>query len=182
MLPDPLHPAVVHFPVVLAFLLPIFAAGALWAIRRGARPLRAWAIPLAVAAALSLSSWVAVETGEAQQDRVANVVADRPLDTHEDAAELFLTLSGVLLLVTAAGLARGVVGRTARIAATAGAVALIAVAARVGHTGGELVYRYGAASAYVPAPGNASAGAARSATPTVAGARLASHGGDDHHR
>jgi uncharacterized membrane protein len=178
MLPNPLHPAVVHFPVVLALLLPIFAAGALWAIRNGARPLRAWAIPLAVAAALSLSTWVAVETGEAQQERVSNVVADRPLDTHEDAAELLLTLSGPLLLVTAAGFARGAVGRTARVAATAGAVALVVIAARVAHTGGELVYRYGAASAYVPTNGNVSASAASNPTPSAPDARLVS---DDHH-
>jgi len=46
MLPNPLHPAVVHFPIVLALLLPIFAIGALWTIRRGARPRRAWGIPL----------------------------------------------------------------------------------------------------------------------------------------
>jgi len=176
MLPNPLHPAVVHFPVVLALLLPIFAAGALWAIKRGARPLRAWAIPLAIAAALSLSTWVAVETGEAQQERVANVVADRPLDTHEDAAELLLTLSGALVLLTAAGLVRGVVGRAARGAATVGAVALVVIAARVGHTGGELVYRYGAASAYVPASGNPSA-SADSSIAAATGARFAS---DDH--
>ena len=43
MLPNPMHPAVVHFPVVLAFLLPLFVAGALLAIRRGANARRAWA-------------------------------------------------------------------------------------------------------------------------------------------
>src|SRR5690348_6821402 len=59
VLPNPLHPAVVHFPIVLAFMLPLFAIGALVAIRRGARPLRAWSLPLAVGAALTLSSWVA---------------------------------------------------------------------------------------------------------------------------
>ena len=39
MLPDPLHPAVVHFPIVLTFLLPLAALGALWRARRspGAR-------------------------------------------------------------------------------------------------------------------------------------------------
>src|SRR5512146_2865702 len=67
MLPNPLHPAIVHFPIVLAFLLPIFSFGALWAIRRGARFRRAWGIPLALSAALALSSWVAVETGEGQE-------------------------------------------------------------------------------------------------------------------
>jgi uncharacterized membrane protein len=148
MLPDPLHPVVVHFPVVLAVLLPIFAAGALWTIRRGTTPRRAWRVPVALAAALALSSWVAVQTGEAQDERVENVVAERPLETHEEAAEAFLAMSGGLVLLMAAGLSRGVVGRSARVLATVGAAALVVAAARVGHTGGQLVYRYGAAGAY----------------------------------
>ncbi|HEU4563259.1 MAG TPA: DUF2231 domain-containing protein [Gemmatimonadaceae bacterium] len=171
MLPDPLHPAAVHFPVVLAFLLPLFAAGALWAIRRGSRPLRAWAVPLALAGALAASAWAAVETGEAQEERVERVVTDRPLDAHEDAAGLFLALSGVLLLVTGAGLVPGVVGRSARLLATAGAAALVVGAVRVGHTGGALVYRHGAASAYGPAAaagGSAAAPASDASTPRVA--------------
>jgi len=36
MLPNPLHPAVVQFPLMLAFLFPLFAASAFLAIRRGA--------------------------------------------------------------------------------------------------------------------------------------------------
>jgi len=163
VLPNPLHPAVVHFPIVLAVLLPLFAIGALVAIRKGARPLRAWSLPLAVGAALTLSSWVAVETGEDQDERVERVVAEQPLETHEERAEMFLTLSGVLLLVSATGLVRGVVGRAGRITATVGAVALVVAAAQVGHSGGELVYRHGAASAYVPNQGGASASAV---TPT----------------
>jgi uncharacterized membrane protein len=168
MIPDPLHPAVVHFPVVLAVLLPIFAAGALWAIRKGARPARAWAIPLAVAAALSLSAWVAVQTGEAQDERVERVVAEAPLEAHEESAELFLTMSGVLLVVAAAGLVRGAVGRSARLAATVGAVALVVAAARVGHSGGQLVYRYGAAAAYVPPASDSTVGLAPGAARTPA--------------
>lgn len=148
MLPDPLHPAVVHFPVVLAFLLPISALGALWAIRRGAAPKRAWAIPLAFSVALAVSAWGAVETGEGQEDRVEHAVPDQARDAHEDAASLFLTLSGVLVLGVGAGLIPGRVGRAARVVATAGALGLVAAAARVGHSGGELVYRYDAASAY----------------------------------
>ncbi|MEO6878191.1 MAG: DUF2231 domain-containing protein [Gemmatimonadaceae bacterium] len=148
MLPNPLHPAIVHFPIVLAFLLPIFALGALWVIRRGATARRAWAIPVALSAALALSAWVAVQTGESQEDRVEDVVPGHALDTHEEAAELFLTSSGILMLVTAAGLTGGVVGRSARLLATGGAVALVFAAASVGHSGGELVYRHGAASAY----------------------------------
>lgn len=161
MLPDPLHPAVVHFPIVFVILLPVVAVWALLAIRRGARPLRAWAIPVALAAALALSSWVSVETGETQGERVERVVAHAPLESHEDAAELFLTLSGVLLLVAGAGLIRGRVGQVARGVATVGALALVGVGVQVGHSGGQLVYRHGAASAYTQGAGAVAGGAGK---------------------
>jgi uncharacterized membrane protein len=154
MLPNPLHPAIVHFPIVLAFLLPLVSLGALWAIRRGTGFRRAWLVPVALSAALALSSWVAVETGETEEDRVERVVPDQALDAHEDAAELFLTMSGVLLAVAGFGLVGGVIGRSARVVATIGAAALVVAVARVGHTGGKLVYQYNAASAYA-APADA---------------------------
>lgn len=148
MLPDPLHPAVVHFPIVLVILLPIVAVATLLAVRRGARARRAWAIPVAVAAALTLSAWVAVQTGQQQEERVERVVAENALETHEEAAERFLVLSGVLLLVTLGGLAGGIVGRAGRVASTAGAFALVLAGWQVGHSGGSLVYQHGAAAAY----------------------------------
>lgn len=167
MLPDPLHPAIVHFPVVLAFLLPIAALGALWAIRRGARARRAWGIPLAVSLALAASAWVSVETGEEQDERVEDVVAKQPLHAHEEMAETFLIVSGAVALIAAAGLVGGLTGRAARIATAAGSALLVVGAFRVGHSGGQLVYRYGAASAYAPdrvgaAAGDLSGRAARS--------------------
>jgi uncharacterized membrane protein len=148
MLPNPLHPAIVHFPVVLAVLLPIFAFGALWAIRRGARPLRAWGVPLTIAGALLFSTWAAVQTGESQEDVVEKVVAYAPLDTHEEAAETFITAAAIMLVVMAGGLAPGRIGKSVRAVATVGTVGLVAGAAWVGHTGGQLVYQHGAASAY----------------------------------
>ena len=160
MLPDPLHPAVVHFPVVLAFLLPISAFVAIWTIRKGARVTRAWAAPLAIAAALTLSSWAATATGESQEEKVENVVAEAPFEAHEEAAELFMTGSAVILLLTGAGLVKGITGRVGRVAATVGAIALVGGGAYVGHTGGQLVYKYGAASAYAP---NGSAAPSRTA-------------------
>lgn len=148
MIPNPLHAAVVHFPIVLMVLMPIVAMVALWTIRRGAVPRKAWVVPVATAAALTLSSWVAVETGEREEEKVEAVVAESALHGHEEAAERFLLLSGVLLLLTSAGLLGGPVGRVARGGATTGALGLVAVGAQVGHSGGELVYRDGAASAY----------------------------------
>lgn len=148
MLPDPLHPAIVHFPIVFMILLPIAAAFALWSIRRGSRVRSAWAVPTAFAAGLTLSAWLAVETGEGQEERVENVVAEQAIHPHEEAAERFLVLSGVLLVISGAGLLDGRVGRVARLATIVGAVGVAGAGAQVGHTGGKLVYQYGAASAY----------------------------------
>lgn len=144
----PLHPLVVHFPVVFAVLLPISIVIALLVIRKGATARRVWSVPVALAAALAVSAWVATQTGEAQEDRVEQVVAESALHGHEEAAERFLVLSGVLALVAVAGLARGTVGRAARLVTAAGAVGVLAAGAQVGHSGGLLVYRHGAASAY----------------------------------
>jgi hypothetical protein len=138
--------------MALSVLLPISAALALWAIRRGAQPLKVWAVPLALAVALTASGWVALETGEAQEDRVESIVGERPIHEHEEAAERFLLFSGVVMLVAAGGLFGGTLGGAARIVASVGSVVVLAAGIQVGAAGGELVYKYGAAQAYVDAP------------------------------
>ena len=150
MLPDPLHPAVVHFPIVLTFLLPLAALVALWHGRRqpGARGI--WMLTTALAAALTASAWLAVETGEADEERVEQVVPEAALEGHEEAAERFLLLSAGVLVLAGAGLLRGRIGTAARLATTAGALGLVVAGIQVGHSGGELVYRHGAAAAHTP--------------------------------
>jgi uncharacterized membrane protein len=148
MIPDPLHPAIVHFPIALVFLLPL-AAGIAWmAIRRGAGVRQAWGWVVALSAALLLSSWVAVQTGEVQEEVVERVVAERPLHDHEEAAEMFLLLSLGGLIVFAAGLGRGPLGRASRIAGLVAGAVLLVSGVTVGRGGGALVYEHGAATAY----------------------------------
>lgn len=148
LIPTPLHPAVVHLPMALAVLLPVFALVALVAVQRGARPLRTWGVAAAMFAALALSSWASIETGEDQEDAVESVVPDAALDTHEDAAEQFLWLSVAMMGVAGVGLLANRAGSAARLLATAGTLGLLVAGYRVGHSGGELVYRYGAGAAY----------------------------------
>ena len=176
MLPDPLHPAVVHFPVVLAFLLPLFVAGGFWALRRGVAPRRAWILPTVVAAALAASAWVSVETGEATDGRVERVVSESAIEAHEELAEAFLATSAGITLIAAAGLLGGLTGRIARLATLAGSLALVVVVTRVGHTGGQLVYKYGAASAYA-GPGTIAGDSSRAAS--VANGRGSDRDHDD---
>lgn len=149
MLPDPLHPAMVHFPIVLMTLLPIVAGVAIWAIRRGAKPTKTWLVPMAFTAALSLSAWLSVETGEQQEERVEDVVSEAAMDTHADAAERFLLLSLAMAGLAAVGLFNTRFGSVARGASVVAAAGLVFAGYQVGHSGGELVYQHGAASAYV---------------------------------
>lgn len=151
MLPNPLHPAVVHFPIVLAVLLPFFMAGALVVMRRGARRLRAWALPAALAVLLLVSSWAAVQTGQAQEEVVEGIVSERVIEGHEEAAETFLAVVVVLTVLAGIGLAGGRIGQAGRALSLAGALVVLALGARVGHSGGELVFKHGAAAAYVDA-------------------------------
>ena len=169
MLPSPLHPAIVHFPVVLAFLLPLFVGGAFWAIRRGANLRRAWMLPVACAVALSLSAFAAVRTGSTQSDRVERIVSERVIESHEEMAEAFLAASAGVVLIALAGLIGGVTGRTARLLTGVGALTLAGLVVRVGHTGGQLVYRYGAGAAYTPTGGPAGASGGGSASGQLRG-------------
>jgi uncharacterized membrane protein len=140
MLPSPLHPAIVHFPIVLACLLPLAALAALWRIRRGAPARPAWLLTATAAGALTLSAWLAVETGERDEERAEDVVGEQTLDVHEEAAERFLALSGGVLVIAAAGLLGGRAGRIARPLALVAALGLVGAGYQVGHSGGRLVY------------------------------------------
>lgn len=145
MLPSPLHPALVHFPIVFMILLPLIAVATLWAIRRGVT-VKVWRLTVVAALALSLSSWIAVQTGEGDEERVEEVVGETSLNAHEEAAERFLLMSGVVAVLLAAGLLRGRLGGIARVAGTVAALGLVAAGYQVGHSGGRLVYGDGTAS------------------------------------
>lgn len=179
VLPDPLHPMIVHFPVVLSVLLPFAAFGALYAIKGGVRPMRAWGVAIAMSAALTASAWVAVETGEDQEERVESVVGEAPLDAHASAGEALMVTSVGVLMVLALGLMPGDRGRLARYVGAAGTLVMGVMAYRVGHSGGELVYTHNAAAAYAaPGTGAAAAGGEGAAATGAAAAETGGAGGE----
>lgn len=171
LLPTPLHPAIVHLPIALTLLVPVFAIGALVAIQRGGKILRNWGIAAGLLAALSLSAYVSLETGEDQEEKVEAVVPEQAFETHEEAAEAFFVMSLAVLGIAAVGLASGRAGTVARVVASAGTLALVVAGYNVGHSGGKLVYEYGAASAYTAA-----------VVPTAAGAAVTAGADDDDDR
>ena len=152
MLPDPLHPAVVHLPVALAVLIPLFTLLAALAIRSRFMPARIWVVVPLLAALLAGASWIALETGEDQEERVEQVVAEHYIEDHEERAETFMTVVTVLLAVSFLGLLSGSAGEVGRAVAFGLSVAVLGFAITVGHSGGELVYRHGAGLAYIDNP------------------------------
>ena len=151
-LPDPLHPAIVHLPIALAVLMPGLALLAAVAIRTKLVPGRTWMAILLLQAVLVGSGWMALETGEEQEERVEQVVAERHIEEHEELAERFQLAAVVALVIVGAGLLPAAAGGFARGVAVVATLAVLAIGVQVGHSGGELVYRHGAASAYAQEP------------------------------
>lgn len=148
MIPEPLHPAVVHFPIVLAFLLPVAVLVARFAISRGTQARSAWLPVVALALVLTLSTFVATRTGEAEEETVEMYVPEAALHEHEEAGERLRLVAVLALAVGAAGLAGGRMGHGARLVTVGVSFVVAGFAVPVGHSGGGLVYTHGAASAY----------------------------------
>lgn len=149
MLPDPLRPAVVHLPMALAVLIPALALLGAWLIHKSLLPARSWILIVFLQMLLVGSGWLALETGEDEEDRVERVVSEDLIEAHEEAAERFLLLGGIGLLVSGAGLLSGQRGSIGRVAGTVATMVVLAAGVSVGHLGGELVYEHGAANAYL---------------------------------
>lgn len=150
----PLHPAIVHLPLGLAVLMPLFAAGFAWALQTGRVRPRAWLAVVALQGLLLGSGLLAINTGSAEEERVEHVVPKRALEQHEESAEQFVWAVGATLALTTLALAvrRPITSRVLLTAAVAATVAVAALGIRAGRAGGQLVYVHGAAAAYSTAP------------------------------
>ena len=164
-LPSPLHPAVVHFPIVLLLLGAVVAVAAAFT-RRGRLPLAA-ALLFGLGA---IGTVVAVQTGERDGEIVGETPAiEALLDQHEEWAERTQIAAVVAALLAAAAFATTqwtvaarwqMVARGLRIATGVGALLAAWCVIQTGHYGGQLVYRHGAGVNLVSAVGSAPAPAA----------------------
>lgn len=142
LVPNPLHPAVVHFPIVLLLLGVFVAIAAVFWRKHGVPVLSA---ALLVLGALGL--WAAVETGESDGGLVEDTSVNALVDAHETWAKRTLTISIIAGLAAVGSVLAARWPRTARAVAVVAALASVAAAYGVyetGHRGGALVYRHGA--------------------------------------
>lgn len=163
----PLHPALVHLPLGLAFVMPLVAVILAWALWTGRVPRRTWALVVALQTILLAGGLLALRTGEAQEDRVEGIVGEAALARHESAAQQFVWASAVTMALAAAALLlkEGGPMRSALVLTTLASVVVSGLALRAGHAGGRLVYVHGAASAYSGANSPREGDAGRPAPP-----------------
>lgn len=139
----PVHPAIVHIPLVLALLAPAVLLYIAVRAFRGGASRRAWAVIVALQAAVVGGGLVALQTGEADEDRVEATVGEAVIEVHEHRAQTFVTAAAVLLALTVVGI---VVPKLSRAVAPAALVAALVVAGlgvSTGHAGGTIVYGAG---------------------------------------
>ena len=147
---QPLHPMVVHFPIVLALLAPLAAGAVLWHGWRGAARPRMWLLVVALQCVAAASGWAAMWAGERDEDVVERVVGEAPLHAHEEAAEVFVITAGVAfaLALAALFLPWGGAGRATAAVTVAAMIAAGVLVFRAGKSGGELVYVHNAGAAH----------------------------------
>jgi uncharacterized membrane protein len=167
----PLHPAIVHLPLGLAFVVPLLAIGLLVAHRRRALPRAAFAILVGAQALLVAGGVVAMQLGDRDAKRVEPIAGEAVVETHEERAEVFVWTAGAVLAGTVAILLvpAGAVTITASVVAAA-TLAVAGLALAVGEAGGRIVYQNGGATAF-----SAGAGQGRA----VAGELRGRDGDDD---
>jgi uncharacterized membrane protein len=162
-LPDPLHPAIIHFPVVLILMGTAAAVAAIfW--RRNELP----ALTAALLTLGALGAWVAVQTGKSDGGLVLGLSrqGEALLEEHEAWGQRTMIIAASAALTA---LAAALLFRFPRLARTAAMVtALIAITAsygiyETGHRGGMLVFRHGVgvAPSSLPGPSSDTAGTAK---------------------
>jgi uncharacterized membrane protein len=172
MLPDPLHPAVVHFPIVLLLLGAPLAVVAVF--------VRRWNLPVLAAVVLALGAGgalVATWTGGQAAELAGELSGggEQVLDEHEEWGERARNagiVAALLAVASAALFRKPVAARAVGAAAALAAVAAAFSVAQAGHYGGQVVYKHGV---------GVNTAAAGESPPTAEGGKKASKEGKQKH-
>lgn len=146
----PLHALIVHFPLAIVFLIPFFILIFSYMIHTNKMTPQGWFIVIGLQLVLTISGYVALETGETEEHAVEKIVAKSLIHEHEEASEIFVgSTVVVLVLLIAAFFLQKDYQLKMQLGIFVLSLASCFLAYRAGHLGGTLVYQHGAAEAYV---------------------------------
>ncbi len=145
----PLHAIVVHFPIIITFILPVLILVFALMIRAKHMNPVSWLVIVGLSMFVTGAGYFALETGETEEHRVKDIVAKNLVHEHEEAGEIFV---GSTVLVLVVGIAAFFIRRENQFQLQMMVLLLSLLsgyfAYRSGKLGGELVYAHGAAEAY----------------------------------
>lgn len=150
----PLHPFMAHIPLVLALCLPIVIISSIVFIMKKKISPRFWWVPVIMQISIVVFSYIALETGEDQEDTVLQFVAKPFVQQHENAAEIFSGLGVILLGLMAVVLFVGEsLARNLRFLTAVLSFIPLAAGLYAGRLGGAIAYTHGGAEAYYQVEG-----------------------------
>lgn len=148
----PLHPAIVHLPLALTFVLPLLVIVFAWAINTGKMDKRLWFVIIGLQVMITASGYISLETGETDEDKVEAIVSKTIIHEHEEAAEVFV---GTTVISLAGGIVvwflQGALQERGRYLVIALSLLPVFFGFRTGTLGGDIVYKHGGASAHADA-------------------------------
>lgn len=145
----PFHPLIAHFPLVIAFILPVLILIFAYMIKISKMTPRGWLVIVGLQLTLVITGYVALESGENEEHLVEKVVAKEFINAHENAAEVFVGSTVIALVISiAAFFLKKEFQIPVQLGVFAASILSCYFGYRAGNLGGELVYKHGAAQAY----------------------------------
>lgn len=144
----PLHPIVVHLPIVMMLLLPFVIAVLIVAEKKGIIHEKLWYAVAFYQAIVTGASFLALKLGERDEELVEKFVSEKIIENHEEWGEMlaWTALAIFIMILGSIVLKKIKMMKVMTLVASIGGLLPVVMA---GHTGGELVYRHGAAQAHV---------------------------------
>lgn len=147
----PWHPISVHLPLALSFLLPFLILVFALLIKRKYFPENSWLIVVGLQMILTASGYIALETGETDEEITKTVLAREYVNAHEEAAEIFV---GSTVLALVLGIVVFFLDPRFQFSLRLAVILISLISAYLGYQagakGGALVYIHGAAEAHYP--------------------------------
>lgn len=144
----PFHPMLVHFPIVLTAIMPALLIALLVVERKRWATSKIWFLALGLSALNSIITFWAMRAGEHDEELVEKIVRESLIDAHAEWGEWVLWMGITVFVCLFASMIFKKI-KLIKVLPIIMSLAAIFPVVQAGHSGGELVYKHGAAKAHV---------------------------------